>query len=63
MIAGPGLGALRNLVEYPCTVFHTGVSMNPAQCPQCKLSLHKKFCGIKDKVTANPDNVCTTRRG
>ena len=63
MIASPGLDAFCDLVEYPRTVFHTGVSMNPVQCSQCKLSLHKKFCGVKDKVTANPDNVRTTRHG
>ena len=63
MIASPGLDAFCDLVEYPRTVFHTGVSMNPAQCSQCKLSLHKKLCVIKDKVAANPDNVCTTRHG
>ena len=58
MISGPGLNLLRDSGSHPCAVCRTGVGVNSIQCCRCKLWVHKKCCGIKGKISPNPDYVC-----
>ena len=58
MISGHGLDLLRDSGAFPCAVCRTGVGTNSIQCSRCSFWVHKKCCGFKGKITANPDYVC-----
>ena len=49
---------LRDSGACPCAACHSGVGANSISCSQCKLWVHKKCSGIKDRLNVTPDYVC-----
>ena len=63
MISGKNLHSLRDSGKHPCGVCRKGVGSNSILCCGCQLRIHKKCCGIKGKLTADPSYKCKRCKG
>ena len=58
MICGTGLDTIKPSGKYLCNVCRTGVGRNLIYCTSCVPWVHKKCCGIKDRLVDIPDFKC-----
>ena len=59
MICCTGVDLLQSSVEFPCSIYRTGLGNN---CNSCKHWVHKKCSGHKS-LTKDPDYRCTRCQG
>ena len=58
MICGTGLDTIKPSGKYLCNVCGKGVGRNSIYCTSCVPWVHKKCCGIKDRLVDIPDFKC-----
>ena len=63
MVSGIGLGQLRDSGAFPCGVCCTGVGANYILCSQCSFWIHKKYSGVIDRLSDNPEYICPHCQG